>query len=220
LKSFKNLAAMRIHSFVFSPFQENTYLLIDDANNCAIVDPGCYTSTEQQELRNYITENDLKPILLLQTHCHIDHIFGTKFACDTWNLTPIMHKEDLPWMENAEQAAGRWELNINQPDIPTDGFLEHGDIIKVGNTEWEVRFTPGHAPGHVVFIHHASKNVIAGDTLFRESVGRTDLPLCNHEDLMTSINTQLLTLDDDYTVHSGHGPTTTIGHERNHNPFL
>ena len=211
---------MQIHSFVFSPFQENTYILIDDDKTCAIVDPGCYNASEESTLKNFIIENDLKPVLLLQTHCHIDHIFGNKFVCDTWGLKTRMHELDLPWMENAEASAKRWELNVNPPAVPTDNFIKEGEIIKFGSTELEVRFVPGHAPGHIVFIHHNSKSVIGGDTLFKGSIGRTDLPLCNHEDLIKHINSELLSLPDDYTVYSGHGPSTTIGFERTNNPFL
>lgn len=211
---------MQIKSFVFSPFQENTYLIYDENGQGIIVDPGCAEAHEKQALKSFIEENNIQVQLLLQTHCHIDHIFGNAWVYQTYGLSARMHQADLPWMENAEQAAARWGLQVEAPEIPQDQFLEHGEIITLGQMKWEVRYTPGHAPGHVVFVNHEAGVIIAGDTLFRESIGRTDLPLCKHEDLIESIQKQLFSLPDHYRVLSGHGPETTIGHEKQFNPFL
>ncbi|MCI5055801.1 MAG: MBL fold metallo-hydrolase [Flavobacteriales bacterium] len=209
-----------IKTFVFSPFHENTYVLYDDNLEATIIDPGCYGELEEKELMTFIQNENLKVTHLLNTHCHIDHVFGNKFVCDQFQLRPIMHKEDL-WTLNemTPGAAQLYGLNLEASPQP-EQFVEQGDIINVGQIELEVRFTPGHAPGHVVFVCHKDKFVINGDCLFEGSIGRTDFPKSDHETLLNSIRTQLFTLDDDYVVHTGHGAATTIGSEKKYNPFL
>lgn len=210
---------MQVISFTFNPFQENTYVLIDNEENCLIVDPGCHEKYEEDELIDFISSENLTPLAILQTHAHIDHILGTAKMQDHYKLDTYLHDGDNLWYSQAKMSGDRWGIQVTQPD-PATHQLKHGDEIRLGNFDLEVRFTPGHAPGHVVFIDHKTKQVIGGDVLFKGSIGRTDLPMCNHDDLITSIKEQLFTLEDDYQVHPGHGPSTTIGEEKATNPFL
>ena len=212
---------MTVTSFTFNPFSENTYVLIDETTRqCAIVDPGCYTAAEQQELREFIEQEGLTVVLLLNTHAHIDHVLGNQFVLNTWpNIPFLLHPLDLPTLRAVPTYAGPYGFPAYVPAEPT-GELAAGQAVAFGNTELTVRFTPGHAPGHVVFYHPPTATVIGGDVLFRGSVGRSDLPGGNHETLIRSIETELLTLPDATTVYPGHGPATTIGAERRSNPFL
>ena len=212
---------MTVASFTFNAFSENTYLLIDEATRqCAIVDPGCYSLAEQQALRHYIEANDLQVALLLNTHAHVDHVLGNDFVLRTWPGTPfLLHPLDLPTLRAVEGYAGIYGFPQYQAAEPTDE-LAAGQPVHFGETELEVRFAPGHAPGHVVFYHAPTATVIGGDVLFQQSIGRTDLPGGDHATLLRSIATELMTLPDDTTVHPGHGPATTIGAERRSNPFL
>ena len=212
---------MTVAGFTFNAFSENTYLLIDDATRqCAIVDPGCYTPAEQEALRQYIEAQELTVSLLLNTHAHVDHVLGNQFVLRTWPGTPfLLHPLDLPTLRAVEGYAGIYGFPQYQAAEPT-GELAAGQPVRFGETELEVRFAPGHAPGHVVFYHAPTATVIGGDVLFQQSIGRTDLPGGDHATLLRSIETQLMTLPDETTVHPGHGPATTIGAERRSNPFL
>ena len=212
---------MTVVGFTFNAFSENTYLLIDEATQqCAIVDPGCYDPAEQKALREYIEANGLQVKLLLNTHAHIDHVLGNQFVLNTWPGTPyLLHPLDLPVLHSVPSYAGNYGFPKYQPAEPT-GELAAGQPVCFGETELEVRFTPGHAPGHVVFYHPSTATVIGGDVLFRSSIGRTDLPGGDHATLLRSIATELMTLPDATVVHPGHGPATTIGEERRSNPFL
>ncbi len=208
-----------IHYFTFNGFQENTYILFDETKECVIIDPGCYSNEEQQELVNYITEQGLTPVKLLNTHCHIDHILGNSFVASKYNLGLEIHKDDLPTLNATPEYGHLYGFNVEKSPEPTT-LLENGDIVKFGNSVLKVLFVPGHSAGHIVFVAEEEKFVINGDVLFQGSIGRTDLPGGDYNTLIESIKTKLLTLDDDFKVYSGHGPSTTIGYERNHNPFL
>lgn len=210
---------LKIKSFVFSPFYENTYVLSDETKEAVIIDPGCYERWEKQDLKEYIERTGLKVVKLLNTHCHIDHVFGNDFVIRTWKVPFYAHKLDLP---NLQRAATYGQLFGVSPDPSPDPdhFLEEGDVVEFGNTKLEVLFVPGHAPGHVAFFHRSSQELFSGDVLFRGSIGRVDLPGGNYETLMTSIEEKVLPLGDDVTVYSGHGETTTIGDERRRNPFI
>jgi glyoxylase-like metal-dependent hydrolase (beta-lactamase superfamily II) len=210
---------MQIHSFTFSPFQENTYVVSDESKECIIIDPGCFFPEEEQELSAYIESNGLKPVRLINTHAHIDHIFGNAYVCKTYDLLPEMHRDELPLLEGAEMSAARFGLNITPSPSP-EKFITEGDTIRFGNTSFDTLLLPGHAPGHLGLIHHEDKVAITGDVLFRLSIGRTDLPFCNHDDLIRSIREKLFLLDDDFVIYNGHGPTTTIGFEKENNPFV
>lgn len=210
---------MKIISFTFNPFQENTYLLINDNKDCIIVDPGCYNSSEEEELAGFIRENKLKPIHLLNTHAHIDHVFGNKWVAHTYQLKLALHKKDEPLLRLAAHSAKQYGLNYNESPEP-EIELKEGEDILFGDEVLDVVFVPGHAPGHVVFINHQDKSIIGGDVLFQRSIGRTDLPGGNHDDLIENIKKKLFVLGDDYKVYPGHGGPTTIGEEKKHNPFF
>lgn len=210
---------LNIKSFTFGPFQENMFVLHDASNECVIIDPGCYTSTEQQVLKKYIEEKNLKPVLLLNTHCHVDHIAGNRFVHDTYKLLPVIHKNDLVVLQSQERVCATYGLNYDPSPLP-EKFIDEGDIISFGNTKLKVLYTPGHAPGHVVFYNAENNFVINGDVLFNGSIGRTDLPLGDFDILEKSIKTKLYTLPNETVVYCGHGSATTIGHEKKNNPFV
>ena len=208
-----------IQAFVFNPFSENTYILYDDTKECIIIDPGCCTEDERKELVAFITDENLKPVKLLNTHCHIDHVFGNAFVAKKYNLGLEIHKLDLGVLHSLPQVSHLYGLNAEESVEPST-FLEEGDKITFGNSVLEIVFTPGHSPGSICFINQEGKFVIGGDVLFYGSIGRTDLPGGDHETLLTSIREKLFVLDDDFTVFSGHGEETTIGFEKKNNPFL
>ena len=208
-----------IQSFTFNPFQENTYVAFDETLECIIVDPGCYDAKDNAVLRKFIEENKLKPVALVNTHCHLDHLFGNKFVSDTYQLEPIMHKADLPLLEYAPLTAIQYDLQLDE--LPEVGkFVEEGDVIHFGNSSFEVLFTPGHAPGHICLLNRDEKIILSADVLFHLSIGRTDLPLGDHATLLKSIKEKLLVLEEDVVVYPGHGPNTSIGFEKKNNPFL
>ena len=210
---------MKVKVFTFGPFQENTCVLSDDSGECVIVDPGCYSHQEENELKNYIEANKLKAVKLLNTHCHVDHVAGNAFVYDTFGLKPIIHKDDLPVLNNQQRVSDTYGLPCNVSPRPEE-FFEDGDTITFGNTRLQVIHAPGHAPGHVVFFNNDEKILINGDVLFNGSIGRTDLPLGNHGQLINSIKTKLFILPEETVVYCGHGPATTIGKEKRSNPFL
>lgn len=210
---------LHYHSFVFSPFSENTYVLWDETGQCAIVDPGCYDTQERNELKSFIEEKGLKPQLLLNTHCHLDHIFGNQFVKDTWNVPFWTHEIEVQNLKYSEMAARMYGVNLI-PSPQPDRFLTEADTVTVGNTELEVLFVPGHAAGHIAFFHREQELLFSGDVLFQNSIGRTDLPGGSLEVLMTSIFEKVLPLGDAVQVFSGHGPVTTVGREKQSNPFI
>jgi hydroxyacylglutathione hydrolase len=210
---------MTVSGFTFNAFSENTYLLHDATGQCVVVDPGCYERAEQEALRSFIAEGGLEVVLLLNTHCHIDHVFGNKFILDTYQVPFLIHEADLATLRAVPSYAPNYGFPRFESAEPT-GFLTAGEPVRFGETELEVRFAPGHAPGHVVFYHEPTQTVIGGDVLFKGSIGRTDLPGGDYATLIESIRTQLLSLPDAVTVYPGHGPATTIGAERRSNPFL
>ncbi|MGI4870552.1 MAG: MBL fold metallo-hydrolase [Janthinobacterium lividum] len=212
---------LRVVSFTFNGFAENTYLLIDEATRAtAVVDPGAYSRQEQQTLTDFITTEGLDVQYLLNTHAHIDHVLGNAFVLLSHAGIPfLLHPLDQPTLRAVATYAGPYGFAAYEPAEPT-GELAAGQIIKLGESKLEVRFAPGHAPGHVVFYDEAGGQLIGGDVLFQRSIGRTDLPGGDHATLLESINRELLTLPDATVVYPGHGPATTIGAERRGNPFL
>ncbi len=208
-----------VKKIVFNPFQENTYVIYDETNSCIIVDPGCYEKHEEQELIDFIESKNLKPTTIASTHSHIDHVFGNNAIKEYFNIPLTICKQDEETLARVPSYAPMYGFSNFNPSKPDNFFnLEQG--LSFGNTTLEIRFVPGHAPGHVVFISHAEQFVINGDCLFNGSIGRTDLPGGDFDTLINSIKEQLFTLPDEYTVYCGHGPETTIGNEKKHNPFL
>ena len=208
-----------IKIFVFNPFQVNTYILYDETNECIIIDPGCYEEYEKHELLEYINNNNLKPVRIINTHIHTDHILGNAFVCKQFGLGWEAHSDGKALWEIARELGTALKIKVENIGLPISTFKD-GDIIKFGNSELEVLYTPGHAAGSVCLVNHEQKFVISGDVLFRDSIGRTDLPTGDYDLLSESIQTKLYVLDGDYVVYPGHGPETTIRHEMLYNPFL
>lgn len=210
---------MNIAIFTFNAFQENTYVLYDDSKECVIVDPGCNSAEEEAALTHFISTNQLVPVKLLNTHCHIDHVLGNKFVSDKYNLPLTSHKDEKPVLDANVMVANMYGISYTlSPSITA--FLDEGDTIKFGNSELSVLFTPGHSPASISFFHKETKQLIAGDVLFKESIGRTDLPGGDFDTLINSIKSKYYPLGDNVIVYPGHGPSTTIGQEKSSNPFL
>jgi hydroxyacylglutathione hydrolase len=207
-------------SFTFNPFQENTYLVIDEDGSCVIIDPGCYDAVERALLKRYIDEHQLRPVRLLNTHCHLDHIFGNRFVAGTWNLPLEIHEGELPVLKMAPISGQVYGIPMPDEGLEPGAFLKEGEEVRFGTTTLEILFTPGHSPASVSFYSEADGFIIAGDVLFQGSIGRTDLPGGDYDTLIQSIREQLLCLPDEVQVFSGHGDPTSIGEERRHNPFL
>jgi hydroxyacylglutathione hydrolase len=210
---------LKIKSFTFNPVQENTYLLHNEFKQCIIIDPGCYFAEEKEQIRNYISENGLQPVMLLNTHCHLDHVFGNKFIADTYQLTLHIHEKEKLVLSYAPTSGLMYNLPF---DNYTGEFilLKEGDDVLLGKDELQVIEAPGHSPGSICFYCAKQNFLIGGDVLFRGSIGRTDLPMGDHQGLLKNIKTKLLTLPAQTVVYSGHGPATTIGEEKISNPYL
>jgi len=208
-----------VKSFTFSPVQENTYVLYNEQKQCCIIDPGCYFPAEKDELKTGIEKAGLTPVLLLNTHCHLDHVFGNKFVHDIWGLDLHIHEKEKPVLDFAPLSGERWQLPFDNYEGPLV-YLKEGDFIKIGEDALDIRFTPGHSPGSISFYSAENGFIIGGDVLFNRSIGRTDLPGGSMETLMDSIRTQFFTLPDETKVYSGHGPVTTVGYEKGNNPFV
>jgi len=217
-KCFTTFAIM-LKRFENNPYQENTYLLYDDSGQCAIIDPGMYTAAEQNAVVNFISLHKLTPVLLLNTHCHIDHVLGNRFVFDQYGLKPQFNQgEQMLLDEVPAYAPGmgfRYELSP-QPEV----YLPQDGTVTFGHTVLELIFAPGHSPAHLCFYNRAANILIGGDVLFRGSIGRTDLPGGNHQQLINNIKTKLFTLPGNCTVYPGHGPETTIAFEMETNPFF
>jgi glyoxylase-like metal-dependent hydrolase (beta-lactamase superfamily II) len=209
---------LRIVPFTFNPFQENTYV-VHDGHEAVLVDPGCWNTGEEHELESYLTENGLTPVKVVLTHAHIDHVMGCAWAEKRYGLRPWMHRDGEELLKRAPAQATIYGLHCD-PAPPPAGHLGEGDVVMLGNARMEVLFVPGHAPGHIALYLPEEQAVVAGDVLFHRSIGRTDLPGGDLDTLLSSITTKLFPLAEEVVVHSGHGPTTTIGDERRHNPFL
>lgn len=208
-----------VKRFENNPYQENTYILYDTSGECAIIDPGMYTSVEQNVVVNFIKDNNLNPVLLLNTHCHIDHVLGNKFIFDQYGLKPQFNKGELEVLEAVVAYAPAMGFRYDVSPSP-EVFLPESGSISFGNTTLQLIFAPGHSPAHLCFYDGASNLLIGGDVLFRGSIGRADLPGGNYNQLIKNIEEKLFTLPDACTVYPGHGPETTIGFEKQHNPFF
>lgn len=210
---------LQIQPFVFNAYQENTYVLSDETKECLIIDPGCYTQTEQRLLSDYIEQNELKVVKLLNTHGHIDHMLGNYFVKDRYQVPFLTHQKVIAELEAVVSYGMAFGLSPSPSPAP-DQLLEEGDTVSFGTQTLEVLFTPGHSAGHISFLHRASSNLFSGDVLFNGSIGRTDLPGGDYATLMQTLFEKLLPLGDEIRVHCGHGPSTTIGQERISNPYI
>jgi hydroxyacylglutathione hydrolase len=208
-----------VQHFTHNPYQENTYILYDQSLQCVIIDPGMYTGAEQNAVVNFIKQNKLVPQLLLNTHCHIDHVLGNKFIFDTYGLKPQLHKNELQLLQAVPSYAPQQGFNYEPSPLPEVLLPETGNIL-FGNSELQIIFAPGHSPGHICFYSQQDGFLIGGDVLFYNSIGRTDLPGGNHAQLINSIKNNLMVLPNNVVVYAGHGPATSIGYEKLNNPYL
>ena len=209
----------QIQSFTFSPIQENTYLLFNEFKQCIIIDPGCYFDKEKETLKGFIERKGLIPVMLLNTHCHLDHVFGNKFIAETYGLTLQLHEKEKAVLAFAPTSG----LMYNMPFDNYPGeyiVLKEGDKISLNNDELSIIEAPGHSPGSICFYCAKQNFVISGDVLFKGSIGRTDLPMGDYQTLINSITQKLFLLPDNVVVYSGHGSNTSIGAEKIFNPFV
>lgn len=208
-----------VKGFTFSPVQENTWLLYNEKGHAIMIDPGCYFDKEKYVLQAFITENKLLLQKLLNTHCHLDHVFGNKWIHETYGLLLTIHEKEKQVLDFAPASGLMWNLPFDNYNAAIN-YLKEGDEILLDDDKLKVLFVPGHSPGHVCFYCKAQGFVIGGDVLFRQSIGRTDLPGGDHATLISSIKNQLFVLPNETIVYSGHGVPTTIGYEKLNNPYL
>jgi glyoxylase-like metal-dependent hydrolase (beta-lactamase superfamily II) len=210
---------IKVDFFTFSPVEENTYLLSNESGDAIIIDPGCYFTAEFETLEGHILHNGLRPLQLLNTHCHLDHVFGNKRMAEKYGLELFIHPMEEKMLEFAPASGAMYGLSFDNYKGPLH-FLNEGDIVKLGSDELKVITAPGHSPGSICFYCEAQHFLIGGDVLFLGSIGRTDLPGGNHEQLLRNIREQLFVLPDETIVYPGHGQQTTIGHEKKNNPYV
>ncbi|HEY8388499.1 MAG TPA: MBL fold metallo-hydrolase [Parasegetibacter sp.] len=210
---------LKVEVFTFNPIQENTYVLYNEHKSCVIVDPGCYFDEEKATLKQYIEDRGLHTKYLLNTHCHLDHVFGNKFVAETWGLKPYIHPMEEKVLQFAPLSGEQWNLRFENYEGELN-WLTPGNDIQLDEDRLEILFTPGHSPGSVSFYCRDQGFLIGGDVLFRRSIGRTDLPGGNFDVLINSIKTELFALPDEVIVYPGHGEPTDIGAEKRENPFL
>lgn len=211
---------MNIARFVFNPIQENTYVVWDATGECAVIDAGNLSAREDNALVNFITEHKLRPVLALNTHGHFDHIAGVEFLRTTYDIPFAMSGKDAFLLGAAASSARMYGVEVREAPAKIDRDLDSLTETGFGDTRFEIIATPGHTPGHVSLYEPQSKTLFTGDTLFRESIGRTDLPGGDYSWIMRSIIEKILPLGDETKVYPGHGDQTTIGHESLYNPFI
>ena len=213
---------MKIKIFEFNPLGVNTYVLSDETGECIVIDAACFYADEKELLINYIQDNDLVIKRLINTHLHFDHIFGVNAIASQFGLKFECHKADEFLLDNLTEQLQLFGIPTTNGNIKPEilNFLNEGDVIEFGNQILEIMHIPGHSPGSIVFYSKENNSVFSGDVLFRESIGRTDLSRGNFDQLIEGINTKLFILPDETKVYSGHGPSTTIGHEKKNNPFV
>jgi hydroxyacylglutathione hydrolase len=210
---------VRLEKFVFNELGVNSFIIYDQTKECVVIDPGCNAEEEQQQLAGFITEHNLKPLYIINTHGHFDHIFGNAWAKKTFTCPLVMHLDDMPLIQHADKYAGIFGFTMALPPIP-DAFLHDGEIINFGSSVLSVIHVPGHSPGSICLYAKEGGFLIGGDVLFSNSIGRTDLPGGNFQLLIRGIREKLLVLPENTVVWPGHGPKTTIGYEHDANPFL
>jgi glyoxylase-like metal-dependent hydrolase (beta-lactamase superfamily II) len=206
-----------VKTFCFNAFSENTFIL-ESNQHCIIIDPGCYDEGEKKEIVDYIESHQMKPLSIINTHCHVDHVLGVKYLQEHFEIPFLIFGEENAVLQSVKLYAPVYGFQgYSEPAV--DGNLVEGEIIQVGESYWKVLSVPGHSPGHIALYNERDKLCMAGDVLFQRSIGRTDLPGGDFDTLLNSIQTQLFTLPDDVKVYPGHGPETTIIEEKLYNPF-
>ena len=210
---------IQIKSFAFNPFSENTYIVFNDNKNAFIIDPGNFGDEETEILNKFISDNNLKVQNILLTHAHIDHVLGLQQEFDAYKVPVLLHEIEKEMLDRNQMDANRFGFSF-KPFEGEISYLKEDEILKLDEDEFKILFVPGHSPGHIAFYNEAQKFMISGDILFEGSIGRTDLYKGNHEELIENIKTKLFVLEDEVKVYNGHGNPTTIGFEKNHNPFF
>lgn len=210
---------IKVEKFVVNPLGENSFVLYDETGACIIIDPGFYYAEEQEELKAYVENNQLRPVKIVNTHCHFDHIMGVEFVRKAFQIPFLAHPDDAFWVGRAVDQGKMFGFEMTKVN-PIDKFIADGEMIPFGQSELKAIHVPGHAPGHVVFYNEKDNMLIAGDVLFYGSIGRTDLPGGDYETLISKIKEKLFVLPDETKVYCGHGPETTLGFEKANNPFL
>lgn len=210
----------KVESFTFNPFQENTYIVYDETGECLIFDPGCSNKQEEANLLTFIEEKKLRPVRLINTHCHIDHILGNAFIANEFDLGLEIHQEELQVLNQGPVVADMYGIGYANHSPQPSRFIEAGELIEFGQTKLSALFTPGHSPASLSFYCSEDNFLIAGDVLFYQSIGRTDLPGGDFDTLADSIRTQIYSLPDAVIVYPGHGPKTRVGYEKMNNPFV
>jgi hydroxyacylglutathione hydrolase len=208
-----------VKAFTFNPLQENSYIIYNEEKKAIIIDPGCYSDEEKNLLYNFIMNNKLDIQYLLNTHCHLDHVFGNKWVYETFKTPLHIHKNEIETLHMAPTAGLMWGIPFDNYEGPVIELIP-GSKLSINNDHLDIFFTPGHSPGHLSFYSEEGGWIISGDVLFRESIGRTDLPGGNHQRLLETIREVFWQLPNDTRVCSGHGAETTIEHEKKFNPFL
>jgi len=209
----------QIKTFVFNPFQENTFILYDNTKECVVIDAGCNEESEFKQIDQFIQENNLQLKAVVNTHCHIDHIMGNAYFVKKYKVDSVAHKEEMPLIERSKDMALAFGFEVEEPPVP-NSLVDEGDEIKFGNIVLQVKHVPGHSPGSIALYNENEKYVIVGDVLFAGGIGRTDLPGGDYNTLISSIQSKLFTLNDDVVVYPGHGEKTTIEREKSTNPFF
>jgi len=208
---------MNIHHLTVGLLHTNCFLLVDpESREAWLIDPGGNAG----DILDLLDETGARLTRIINTHAHFDHVLAAPDIQKATGATFHLHRADQPVLDYSPRAVQEWLGWIWGPPPVVDSYLEHGEVLSLGETQLEVRLVPGHSPGSVIFVDHAGHRAWVGDTVFREGVGRTDLPGGNHSQLIRAINEQILTLSDDYILYPGHGPFTTVGYERRHNPFI
>ncbi len=210
---------MNIQSFVFNPFYENTYVLWDDTQEAIIVDPGCYEKYEQEELLGFIRLKKLEVKLILNTHCHIDHVLGNYWATEAFKCPLWIPENELSSFKAVTTYAPNWGVT-RYTEAEVNQLVKEFDNIQFGNVMLTAIEAPGHSPGHLVYYWPKGHILVGGDVLFKGSIGRTDLPGGNHDLLLQNIREKIYTLPGETVVYPGHGPSTTVEFERKSNPFV
>jgi len=208
-----------VERFIFNELSVNSFVLYDETGECIIVDPGCNSKDQQEQLTRFILDKKLTPVFIVNTHGHFDHIFGNIWAKEEFGCPVLAHKEDEPIMEHADKYAGLFGFTFGKSPLP-DGYLNENEDLKFGVSLMNVLHVPGHSPGSICLYSATDRILICGDVLFNGSIGRTDLFGGNYDQLIGGIKSKLMTLPADTVVWPGHGPETTIGREHDSNPFL
>jgi len=211
---------LKIMTFVFNPFSENTYLIWDDdSKEAAVIDPGFHVEDEEKQFDDFVSANNLKLKYLINTHGHIDHVLGNAYVKKNYEAEYITPEKDVFMIKMVKQQGETFGMNVNESP-EADAFITEEFELRLGETNGKFLFTPGHSPGEYCLYFEEDKICFTGDVLFRESIGRYDLWGGDEKILMDSINTKLLSLPEDVTIYPGHGGSSTIGHEMKNNPYL